>query len=67
MEAILKSLRDHQQRVIERPQYQCASCGEFFPSDKIKLLCRLERGEWVDVLVCPEHEKEWLDQGGWRG
>ena len=48
------------------PEYQCATCGEYFPSNQIKNLCRRERGEWVDVMVCREHEKEWIDQGGWR-
>jgi hypothetical protein len=53
-------------RLIIEPEYPCATCNEYFPRSQIKSLCRMERGEWVNVNVCREHEKEWIDQGGWR-
>jgi hypothetical protein len=56
-----------QQRLMrfERQRQQaneCYRCG----ATPIKVLTRLECGEWVDVGVCPEHEEEFVKEGGWR-
>jgi uncharacterized protein with PIN domain len=54
MDAILKSLRDHQQRVIEKQQYECYSCGTFFHPDYDNELSLRDNwtGESNIVLVC---------------
>ena len=45
----LKLLHDHQQRVIEKPQYQCYSCDEFFPGEE------LEEVPWLDRQCGDRH------------
>jgi hypothetical protein len=45
------------------PEYECYSCGLYFPNSRIKRLGHFDQGEWVDAEVCENCEPEYLREG----
>jgi formylmethanofuran dehydrogenase subunit E len=45
-----------------QPEYECAHCGEYHPSDQIEVVS----GGWRDWQVCLGCLEEFLTGGWWR-